>query len=108
MRQQTDEKKSFKASYGWLRRFFERKNLAIRRVSGSGRGIPSNYHNIIIEYLRKIEKSIKDFKFKPNEIFNFDESSFYMCSPGNYTVDLKDKKKPWSKVMEKKGLDFLV
>ncbi|RNA08577.1 hypothetical protein BpHYR1_049075 [Brachionus plicatilis] len=40
-----------------------------------------------------VNKTIRDNNFEPKQIFNFDESSFYMCSPGNYTIDYRGSKK---------------
>ncbi|RNA36562.1 Pogo transposable element with [Brachionus plicatilis] len=45
----------------------------------------------------RVNKTIRDNNFEPKQIFNFDESSFYMCSPGNYTIDYRGSKKSYVK-----------
>lgn len=90
-------KQKFTASYGCLRRFKKRNNLVIRRISGSGKGIPQNCKFITTKYLDDVNTNIEQKKLGPHQIFNFDETSFYMCSPGTYTVDHRGVKKSYSK-----------
>ncbi|RNA25757.1 pogo transposable element with KRAB domain-like [Brachionus plicatilis] len=94
---ESNEEIKFKASIGWLRRFMKRKELVLRRISDSGRGIPNDCQNIVQEYIMNVNRIIADNNLQPYEIFNFDESSFYMCSPGNFTIDYKGAKKFYSK-----------
>lgn len=62
-----------------------RFNLCQRRITSSGRKLPSDCINIIKEYLNSIQEKVKNYP--PNCIFNFDESSFYMDAVGNYSIE---------------------
>jgi hypothetical protein len=93
--------KKFQASYGWVRKFMRRNDLVIRRLSGSGRGFPSNCQNIVQEFVREVNTKIAGNNLTTSQIFNFDESSFYMCSPGNYTIDYRGTKKSYAKTCGK-------
>ena len=60
-----------------------------RRISGSGRAFSSDTENIIKDYLQKLHATIVQNLYKSFQIFNFDETSFYMDCPGNYSVSFK-------------------
>ena len=57
------ETKNFKASYGWLRNF-----LILKRISGSGRGIPQDCQNVVPDYLQKVDNSINESNYEAHEI----------------------------------------
>lgn len=84
---------NFRASYGWLRRFMARYNLVFRRISGSGREFPNNSVEIINDYFKETRYFIESKKFTLNQIINFDETSFYMDMPGNYTLEMKGSRR---------------
>ena len=77
--------KNFKASYGWLKRFMNRFDLVQRRITGTGRTLPKDCKEQIKSYLGTIQEIAKTYN--PKNIFNFDESSFYMDMPGNYAIE---------------------
>lgn len=94
----------FKASYGWSRRFFKRYGLVLRRISGSGRAFKADTVVTIRDYLLEIRNLAKDFT--EDEIFNFDETSFYMDSVGNYTLAGKGSRKTYASTTGNKYLTF--
>lgn len=92
---------TFKASYGWVRRFMKRYNLVLRRISGSGRAFKSDTAQVVTEYLRSVREIIATEQFEDFEIINFDESSFYMDSVGNYSVATKGSRKVYARTTGK-------
>lgn len=80
---------NFKATHGWCRRFMNRFNLVFRRISSSGRDLPKNSIDLVLEFFNKIRELIGEHNFTLNQILNMDESSFYMDMPGNYTIAQK-------------------
>jgi len=91
------EIKKFRVSYGWCRRFMNRYRFSMRRISGSGRSFKPDTPIIIAKYLREIRELIREHGFTDDEIFNFDESSFYMDAVGAYTVAQKGSRKTYAK-----------
>jgi hypothetical protein len=49
--EKTEQMRQFVASRGWLERFMKRNNLVQRRVTGVGKGFPSNLKEIIELFL---------------------------------------------------------
>ena len=80
-----EEIQKFKASYGWLKRFMDRFDLVQRRITGTGRTLPKDCKNQINHYLNQVQSFAK--LYDPKCIFNFYESSFYMDSPGTYSIE---------------------
>ena len=74
----------------------KRYNLVLRRMDGSGSGwsFKQDTPIIIVNYLKKVREKAKEFT--EDEIFNFDESSFYMETVGNYTVSNKGARKTYA------------
>lgn len=93
--QEINPDNKFLSSYGWLRRFMARHNLVLRRICGTGCLPPKNCAEKIDSYLNLVKAKISDYQ--PNEIFNFDESSFYMDMPGNYTIETRGIKRAFCK-----------
>ena len=54
-----------------------------------------------VEYLKDLRETIKNHNFQLNEIINFDETSFYMDSVGNYSKASKGARKVYAKTTEK-------
>ena len=64
-----------------------RFKLVRRKISSSGRRIPEDCVEKINDYLDGLHSKVDGYEL--NEIFNFDESSFYMDMPGNYSIERK-------------------
>jgi hypothetical protein len=79
-----DDLKTFKASYGWMRRFLNRYDLVKRKITSTGRGDPKASAEEIKEYLGEAYSFGKQFSL--DQIINFDQASFYMEMVGNYTI----------------------
>jgi hypothetical protein len=47
------ESSEFKASGGWLRNFLKRKNLVLRRITTTGRDLPTNTLQTVKEFINK-------------------------------------------------------
>ena len=87
----------FKASSSWCRRFMKRRNLVIRRISGSGRSFKPDTAKVTTDYLKELRSIIALHNFQPNEIINGDESSYYMDSVGSTSVATKGSRKVYAK-----------
>lgn len=74
-----------------------RFNLVYRRLSGSGRGLPTNCVAIILAFLFAARQFILEHKLGLDQIFNFDETSFYEDAPGSTTILKKGVKKSYGK-----------
>ena len=80
----------FKASRGWLVKWMARHNLCYRRITSSGRNLPKDFVEKIIGHLNSVQK--KAIHYATDAILGFDESSFYMDSIGNYSIEIKGSK----------------
>ena len=77
---QKNKKSNYKASNGWFERFLSRFELSYRRVSSSGRDLPKNCQEIINNFLKGCQKFNQ---LDEKVIYNMDEASIYLDSPGN-------------------------
>ena len=94
----------FTASDGWLRGFLFRKNYSLRRITTTGRDLPTN----CLETINNLHKEcavfyIDDAEFDPNGLVNMDETSVYIDKPSNYNYAKKVKKNFFIKL-----LNFLI
>jgi hypothetical protein len=93
----TQEMKDFVASRGWFERFMKRNNLVQRRVTGVGKGFPTNLKEIIENFLDEFHRIRLEKNYTDDQVWNFDESAFYMDSLGNYTIEKKGSKRAYCK-----------
>ena len=91
----------FRASRGWVQNFMKRYNLAFRRITTSGRELPKDCVEIIKKFLDEVKNKIEDKGYRLNEIFGFDESSFYMDAPGSFSIAKKGSKRVAAKTSGK-------
>lgn len=68
-----------------------RYNLTIRRITSSGRTLPKNCIEKIKSYLDLVQEIVKDYE--PKCVLGFDETSCYMGSFGNYSIEPKGQKR---------------
>jgi hypothetical protein len=81
---------AFTASEGWLRGFLRRKNYALRRITTTGRDLPSDFLETIVQFHKDCEINfIDDDEFDANALINMDETSVYVDKPSNYTYAKK-------------------
>ena len=78
---------TFRASAGWLQNFLRRHRLTRRRITTSGRPLPSDAIDVIEEHLENVNVLIEKYNFSPEQVLGMDESSHYMDEPGSYTYD---------------------
>ena len=71
-----------------------RYNLVLRKISGSGRAFKPDTVNVTLNYLKEVRELAKEYSDK--EIFNFDETSYYMDAVGNVTIALKGSRKTYA------------
>ena len=83
----------FTASDGWLRGFLFRKNYSLRRITTTGRDLPTNCLETINNFHKECAVYfIDDAEFDPNGLVKMDETSVYIDKPSNYTYAKKVKK----------------
>ncbi len=108
---------NFTVSNGWITRFLKRFILVSRRITGSGKKLPKNAADIAGAYLSEVRDKIAsngdnlifinstsihcviylyaDFQYQFSilkgyelgQIIGFDETTFYLDMPGNYTYE---------------------
>ncbi len=84
-----ESNKEFCASNGWLLNFAKRHNLALRRISSTGRDLTTNGVDVVKKFFVSLENKVKNHR----EIFNMDETSIYLDFPSNYTYAKKGSKR---------------
>ena len=72
----------FKASSGWLRRFLNRFDYTLRRITSVGRELPVNFKDVIENILSFCADNI--LNRERSSVFNMDETCVYLDSPGKY------------------------
>jgi hypothetical protein len=77
----------FKASDGWLLNFLKRNKWVLRRITTSGRDLPDNSIETILNFLVEMKQHFIDGKIDFDSIINMDETSIYLDFPSNYTYD---------------------
>ena len=81
----------FQASEGWLFGFLRRKNYSLRKITTSGRYLPTDFlktieiFHIDCEFLFFDDNTLFDL----NSIINMDETSVYLDRPSGYTYSKK-------------------
>ena len=84
---------TFFASDGWLRGFLQRKDYTLRRITTTGRDLPSDFLETIEKFHKECEFNfIDDDEFDPNALINMDETSIYIDKPSNYSYAKKVNK----------------
>ena len=63
----------FGASNGWLENFIDRHDLALRRISSTGRDLPKNSVEVLKNFFVTLEYKVNNLR----KIFNKDETSIY-------------------------------
>jgi len=81
----------FKASEGWLRRFFIRFNITNPKTNKASRAISKDFVPVITKFLNEVQATAANYA--SNQIFNLNESCFFMDMPGNSVVSRKQKLK---------------
>jgi hypothetical protein len=81
----------FKASEGWLRRFFIRFNIPNPKTNKTSRAISKDFVPVIAKFLAEVQT--KAANYANSQIFNLSESCFFMDMPGNVVVARKQKLK---------------
>jgi hypothetical protein len=83
---------TFSASDGWLRGFLRRKNFTLRRITTTGRDLPSDFLVTFDQFHKDCKKNfIDDDEFDPHALINMDEKSVYIDKPSNYSYAKKLK-----------------
>lgn len=71
----------FRASNGWLNNFLARRHLVRRRVTTSGRDLPTNAPNLARTFLSHAATKFCRPNFQKSSLLNMDETSFYLDEP---------------------------
>ena len=81
---------NFKASIGWLLNFLRRNKFVRRRITTTGRDLPGNSVEIILNFLTEMQKFfIEPPDINLDSIVNMDETCIYLDFPSNYTFEKK-------------------
>jgi len=75
---------NFQASNGWLTRFLRRKHLSFRRITTSGRDLPSNAGENVRTFLGSCEPFLEP-GFDRDTLLNGDETTIYIDPPTTAT-----------------------
>ena len=67
--------------------FCVEKNYTLRRITTTGRDLPSDFLETIVQFHKDCE-----INFIDNALINMDETSVYIDKPSNYTYAKKVKK----------------
>ena len=74
----------FQASNGWFINFCKRHRYTLRRITTTGRELPSNSIEIIKKFLSDFQRITSSFGFSRDQIVNMDETAIYLDNPSNY------------------------
>ena len=74
---------------GWLRRH----NKALRRVTTTGRELPSNSKLILESFFLNCVEILRKYNFDRSKIYNMDETSIYLDCPSKYSYATKGEKR---------------
>ncbi len=77
----------FRASNGWFSNFCKRHRYTLRRITTTGRELPSTTIEIIKKFFSDWQKITNSFEFSRDKIVNMDETAIYLDNPTNYTFD---------------------
>ena len=79
-------KVDFKASDGWFLNFCRRKKLTLRRITSSGRDLPSNCIEQINSFFEDVSNIIKDNQLTLSQILNMDETCTFLDANSNFCL----------------------
>ena len=79
----------FKASVGWLLKFLKRNKWVSRRITSSGRDLPENSIETIIDFFVKMKAFSNENEVEFDSIINMDETCVYLDFPSNNTCEKK-------------------
>jgi len=83
------EIRNFKCSAGWFWRFLKRMKLRLRRVTTSGRELPKNGKDTVLEFISTCSNHIVNNQVPLSEIYNMDQTSVYLdsfCKQKNFII----------------------
>lgn len=82
----------FKASRGWLYRFFKRQGFSVRRRTTMCQKLPAEFEDKLLEFQKYVIKKRKENKYILSQIGNADQTPVYFDMPSSTTVDKKGAK----------------
>ena len=68
----------FKASVGWLLNLLKRNKWVLRRITTSGRDLPDNSIETILNFLVEMKQHFIDGKIDFDSIINMNETSIFL------------------------------
>lgn len=98
----------FKASGGWLSRFYRRKKLVSRRVTSVGQELPTNADALAEKFIADTSSLISTKKLPDISIANMDESPYWFDMPTNDTIDVEGVQTVRSKTTGNTKMRFTV
>ena len=83
---------SFKASYGWARRFMERNDLSVRRRTTLAQRIPDDHASKVAEFQQFVIRLRRQHSYDLSLIGNADQTPLTFDLPYERSVDMKGVK----------------
>ena len=83
----------FKACDGWFSNFLFRWNYVLRRISTTGRELPSDTYASCQSWVDDWQLIFKKIGQDLTKIYNMDETSIYLDFPSSYTYEKKGKRR---------------
>ena len=83
----------FFASDGWFRNFLKRHDYTLRRITTSGRDLPTDCLKIIEKFLTECEQMFMNDHVRLNQIVNMDETNAFLDAFSNYSYAKKGSKR---------------
>jgi len=80
---------SFKASYGWARRFMGRNDLSVRRRTTLSQRLPDNYNAKLLNFQQFVLKLRKEHGYELAQLGNADQTPLTFDLPYERTVAQK-------------------
>lgn len=82
----------FRASYGWLRRFMNRRELSIRRRTTICQKLPEQYEDKLIAFQKHVINLRKQNRYLLSQIGNADQTPVWFDMPENTTVNVRGER----------------
>ena len=98
----------FKASNGWITRFFKRSKLCSRAVTSRGQQIPSNARDLTIKFIEECGEAVLKENYPLWGMANMDETPMWFDMPSSRSIDFRGVRTVLSKTTGKEKMRYTV